>query len=130
MNYFGTVINPSPTLAEKSGAVILNGQALALKYNDLGEVVQCDTEGEVIAGILMPDCSNVINKGDDVSIQIKDIGMGKSGAAINKGDVLMVDATGRLIPATAGKFIVGYALSTVADIDEFISVDIRKCGYR
>lgn len=130
MNYFGTVINPSPTLAEKAGAEILNGQFLALKYNDTGEVVVCDTVGENVAGILMPDCSNVINKGDDVSIQIKDIGMAKSGAAIKKGIELMVDATGKLIPATSGKFIVGYALSSASAVDEIISVDIRKCGYR
>lgn len=130
MNYFGTVINPSPTLAEKAGADILNGQLLALKYNDLGEVVLCDTEGEAIAGILMPDCANSIKKGDDVSIQIKDIGMGKSGAGIKKGDALMVDTSARLVPATSGKFIVGYSLSTVTEADEFISVDIRKCGYR
>lgn len=130
MNYFGTVINSSPTLAEKAGTEILNGQFLALKYNDTGEVVVCDTVGENVAGILMPDCSNVINKGDDVSIQIKDIGMAKSGAAIKKGIELMVDATGKLIPATAGKFIVGYALSSASAADEIISVDIRKCGYR
>jgi len=130
MNYFGTVINSSPTIAEKAGTDILEGQLLALKYNDLGEVVVCDTEGENVAGILMPDCSNVINKGDDVSIQIKDIGMAKSGAAIKKGDELMVDATGKLIPATAGKFIIGYALSSATQADEFISVDIRKSGYK
>lgn len=130
MNYFGTVINSSPTLAEKAGAEILNGQFLALKYTDTGEVVVCDTSGENVAGILMPDCSNVINKGDDVSIQIKDIGMAKSGAAIKKGIELMVDATGKLIPATSGKFIVGYALSSASAADEIISVDIRKCGYR
>ncbi len=62
MNYFGTVINSSSTIAEKAGADILEGQLLALKYNDLGEVVVCDTEGENVAGILMPDCSNVITK--------------------------------------------------------------------
>lgn len=130
MNYFGTIINSSPTLAEKAGIDILNAQFLALKYNDLGEVVPCDTEGENVAGLLMADCSNVISKGDNVSIQIKDIGMGKSGTALKKGTELMTDSTGRLIPAVSGKFIIGYALSNATAADEIISIDIRKCGYR
>lgn len=42
----------------------------------------------------------------------------------------MVDTKGRVIPATAGKFIIGYAMQNALAENEVIEVDIRKCGYK
>ena len=105
MNYFGASINTSSVVAETAGAIMENGAFCAVKYNENGDVVLCDTEGELTAGALLPETAEKINVGDDVTIQIKDIGFCKTGAEIKKGQEVMVDTKGRVIPATAGKFI-------------------------
>lgn len=128
MNYFGSSINRSSTIAEKSGADILCGEFLAVKYNANGNVILCDTKGDNAVGLLLPETTDSVNSGDDVTIQIKDIGMGISGTKINKGDELTVDDKGRLVPAESGNFVLGYAVSSAAEEDELIRVDIRKCG--
>ena len=90
----------------------------------------CDTEGEIVAGIVLPETTQKISAGEDITIQIKDIGLCKVGAEIKKGQEVMVDAQGRVIPATAGTFVVGYAVTTASAENEVIQVDIRKCGYK
>lgn len=128
MNYFGVSINQSPTAAEKAGADISGGEFLAVKYNDDGNVVICDAEGDTAVGILLPETSETVNAGDDVTIQIKDIGMGMSGAEIKKGCELTADSKGRLIPAKSGNFVLGYAVSSAEKENELVRIDIRKCG--
>lgn len=130
MNYFGMSINKSSVLAECAGADIENGAFLAVKYDGNGNIVLNDTEGAVIAGILLPETTSDLKQGQDATIQIKDIGYAKAGAAVKKGAELMADTQGRLITATNGKFIVGFAVSNAEAADEVIQVDIRKCGYK
>ena len=65
-----------------------------------------------------------------MTVQIKDIGLCKSGAEIKKGQEVMTDTQGRVIPATAGKFVIGYAITAATAENEVIQVDIRKCGYK
>ncbi len=130
MNYFGASINTSSVVAEIVGAELENGAFCAVKYDENGAVVLCSTEGEMVAGIVLPETPEKISDGDDVTIQIKDIGYCKAGAEIKKGQEVMVDAKGRVIPATAGKFVIGYAMTSATTEDEIIEVDIRKCGYK
>lgn len=130
MNYFGASINTSSVVAEIAGETIENGAFCAVKYDENGAVVLCSTEGEMVAGIVLPETPEKISDGDDVTIQIKDIGYCKAGAEIKKGQEVMVDAKGRVIPATAGKFVIGYAMTSATTEDEIIEVDIRKCGYK
>lgn len=130
MNYFGASINQSPTIAEKAGAAISVGEFLAVKYDENGFVVVCSEEGEMSVGILLPETAKEIEAGDDVTIQIKDIGMGKSGAKIKKGEELTTDSKGRLIPAQSGHFVLGYAAGACQGEDELVRIDIRKSGYK
>ena len=130
MNYFGVGIITSSVVAEIAGADIENAAFCAVKYDENGNVVLCDTEGEIVAGIVLPETTQKISAGEDITIQIKDIGLCKVGAEIKKGQEVMVDAQGRVIPATAGKFVVGYAVTTASAENEVIQVDIRKCGYK
>ena len=118
MNYFGTSINTASVVAETAGAVIENGAFCAVKYDENGDVMLCDTTAEKI------------NADDDVTMQIKDIGYCKAGAEIKKGQEVMVDTQGRVIPVTAGKFVMGYAMTNATAENEIIEVDIRKCGYK
>ena len=130
MNYFGVGINTSSVVAEIAGADIENAAFCAVKYDENGNVVLCDTEGEIVAGILLPQTTQKLSAGDDVTVQIKDIGYCKAGAEIKKGQEVMTDTQGRVIPATAGKFVIGYAMANATVEDEVIQVDIRKCGYK
>lgn len=129
MNYFGASINQSPVIAERAGAEIAEGALKAVKYDANGDVVLCSVEGENAIGILLPETTNVIAKGGDVTVQIKDIGLGIAGAVIAKGAELMVNHEGKLIPATTGKFIIGYALENVTTTDSFFKLEVRKSGY-
>ena len=130
MNYFGASINTSSVIAEIASTTIQNGAFCAVKYDENGDVVLCDTAGELTAGILLPETAEKINAGEDVTVQIKDIGLCKAGAEIKKGQEVMVDTKGRVIPATAGKFVIGYAMKNATAENEIIEVDIRKCGYK
>ena len=130
MNYMGASINTSSVVAEIAGADIENAAFCAVKYDENGNVVLCDTEGEIVAGVLLPETTQKLSAGDDVTVQIKDIGYCKAGAEIKKGQEVMTDTQGRVIPATAGKFVIGYAMANATAEDEVIQVDIRKCGYK
>lgn len=130
MNYFGASINTASVIAETAGVEIKDGAFKAVKYDANGNVVLCTTEGELAAGILLPETTVTVSSGEDVTIQIKDIGLGVAGGAIEKGAELMVDTTGRLITATTGKFIVGYAMEKVGEVNTAFSVDVRKSGYK
>ncbi len=130
MNYMGASINTSSVVAEIVGAEMEDGAFCAVKYDENGNVVLCSTEGEIVAGILLPETTQKLSAGDDVTVQIKDIGYCKAGAEIKKGQEVMTDTQGRVIPATAGKFVIGYAMANATAEDEVIQVDIRKCGYK
>lgn len=130
MNYFGASINQSPTIAELAGSSISNGAFLLVKYDENGTVSVCDTEGELAAGVLLPETTKAITPGTELTVQIKSIGLVKAGAAIKKGQEIMTDSMGRAIPATSGKFVIGYAMQTASEEDELIQMDIRKSGYK
>lgn len=130
MNYFGASINQTPTVAEQAGTAIKNSSFLIVKYDENGFISVCDTEGELAAGVLLPETTNNVEVGEDVTVQIKDIGLVKTGAAVKKGQEVMTDNKGRAIPALAGKFILGYAVQPALAENEIISVHITKGGYK
>ena len=68
--------------------------------------------------------SGAVAVGDDIDIQIKDIGYVIAGAAITKGAEVMA-ADGLAVPATAGNYVVGIALSAAAK-DDYCRVQITK----
>ena len=57
----------------------------------------------------MPGCDDKVTVGDDLDVQIKDIGAWTAGAAVAYGDELAVGAGGKAVKATAKSFIVGIA---------------------
>lgn len=130
MNYFGASINQTPTVAEQAGESIKNGAFLIVKYDENGNMAVCNAEGELAAGVLLPETTKELVSGEDVTVQIKEIGLVKAGAAIKKGKEVMTDSKGRAVPAASGKFVLGYAMQEAAAEDEVIQVDIRKSGYK
>ena len=132
-NFNGVQINQSVTIVEQAGAEIADARNRILAYDKDGNVVLAADGSAVLVGIALigagiNDISGVesgkVNAGDDVDIQIKDIGYVIAGAAITKGAEVMA-ADGLAVPATAGNYVVGIALSAAAK-DDYCRVQITK----
>lgn len=126
MSYNGTGINNSATIVAKAAADIAAGAFLAATLTASGLAVA--KAGEAAIGIFIPETENV-KAGQDANAQVKDIGLAKTGAAVNAGDLLASDANGKLVKGTAGAFAIAAALETATAADQVISVQICKAGY-
>gem|GEM_PF-1952094 len=123
MNYLATSINESPVLAFPAGSDLgdVRGKAVSLDEN---ETLLLTASGKIPLGIaILGNPENVV-KDDTVTVQIKDVGCVKAGAAVKSGDVLTVDATGFFIPATSGNY---YAIALESGAkDAFIRAILRN----
>lgn len=125
--YNGSTINDSATIVGAANAAISGGEFLAAKFTS-GKIAKCSVSGESAMGIIIPG-QDSIAEGDDVTVQIKDIGYWKCGAVINAGSELMTDANGCAIVATSGGFILAIALEAGVS-GQIIKVQIAKLGYK
>lgn len=126
--YLGSSINDSPTIVLPAGDNIENARAIALAIKD-GAVIKPEAGAHVI-GISLIETDETVDKGIDVDIQIKDIGKWVAGEEITVGTELAADAEGRAVPAKAGDFIVGVALSNASEAGTWVKVQIIKAGYK
>ena len=55
------------------------------------------TAGKNAIGIVLPGCDDKVTAGDDLDVQIKDIGAWTAGAAVAYGDELAVGAGGKAV---------------------------------
>lgn len=124
--YFGTTINDSPVIVGKATAKLEDAEFLAVKFDSTGGIVKASTAGENCLGLLPAEQGNIA-AGDDVTVQIKECGLWKTGAAVAAGAELAVDANGKCKTATAGQFILAIALEAAAAADAVIKVQIIKC---
>lgn len=124
--FIGTSINESPTIAAQAAGAITGGALLAAVIDSTGASVA--TAGAAAAGLLIPETDDVV-AGDTVTIQVKDIGLWKAGAAVEAGALLASDADGKAVEATAGSFILAQALEAATAADQVIHVQIIKAGY-
>lgn len=132
-NFNGSQINQSVTIVEQAGADIEDVRNRILTYDENGDVILATDGTAIPAGIAIIEAglndisgaeSGKVLVGDDVDIQIKDIGYVLAGAAITKGTEVMA-STGLAIPATDGNYVVGIALSAAAK-DEYCRVQIAR----
>ena len=77
MSYYGTTINDSAVIVVKAGEEIPAPAFLAVGAD--GKVA---TAGKNAIGIVMPGCDDKVTVGDDLDVQIKDIGAWTAGAAV------------------------------------------------
>ncbi|RKJ46560.1 DUF2190 family protein [bacterium 1XD8-76] len=132
-NFNGVQINQSVTIVEQAGAEIKDVRNRIVAYDKDGNVVLAADGSAVLVGIALIEAganditgveSGKVNAGDDVDIQIKDIGYILAGGDIAKGDE--VTASGGLaVKAESGNYVVGIALSAV-EKDEYCRVQIMK----
>lgn len=126
--YFGTSINESPTIVLPASEKLENARGIALSVQD-GAVVK-PTAGAHVIGISLIETDEIVEKGGDVDIQIKDVGKWVAGEALTIGTELATNAEGKAVAAKDGDFIVGMALSNATKAGTWIQVQISKAGYK
>lgn len=133
-NFNGVQINQSSTIVEKAGAAIADCRNKIMVYDDNGDVVLATGGTKPIVGIALIESglndisgkdSGSVAVGDDVDIQIKDIGYILAGAEIKKGEEVTSDENGLATKAADGNYVVGIALSAVK-ANEYCRVQIAK----
>lgn len=133
-NYNGVQINPSPTIVEKAGALIEDCRNRIMKYDENGDVVLATAGADIPVGIAIIEAgvndisgveSGKVTKGDDVDIQIKEMGVVLAGATIKKGQEIAAGANGLAAVAASGNYVLGFALENAAE-GEFVPVQIAK----
>ena len=122
-NFNGTMINQSVTIAEKAGADIADVRNLILKYDEDGNVVIAANGTAPLLGLSIIEGgyndisgaeSGKVKKGDDLEIQIKDIGYAIASAEIKKGQEVIATTGGKAAVAKAGEYVIGVALNSVS----------------
>lgn len=126
--YFGTSINESPTIVLPAGEELTDARGIALAIKE-GAVVKPEAGANVI-GLSIIETDETVKKGDDVDIQIKDIGKWAAGEEIATGTELAADKDGKAVAAKDGDFIVAVALSSASEAGTWIKVQIIKAGYK
>lgn len=132
-NFNGVQVNQSVTIVEQAGAAIENVRNRIMAYDKDGNVVLAADGSTVLIGVALIEAgindisgveSGKVNVGDDVDIQIKDIGYILAGGEIAKGNEVTA-SNGLAVKAESGNYVVGIALSTVAK-DDYCRVQIAK----
>lgn len=98
--------------------------AAAEKHIDMA-----DTQGERVLGVSvdMATAGDATN-GRVVNVALLGIAVVEAGAAVARGALLMTNATGQAITATATNRVVGYALSSAANAGEWIQIILAGPG--
>lgn len=133
-NFNGTQINSSVTIVEKSGADIADCRNRILKYDGDGNVVLATAGTDIPVGVALIEagCNDItgqesgkVSVGDNVDIQIKDIGYVLAGAEIAKGSEVAAGADGKAVVAASGNYVLGIALSQ-ASADGYLRIQYSK----
>lgn len=129
MAYLATSINDSPTIVGKLDTDYVDLRGRAMKYDDNGNLTTAKADTDTVIGVvIMTNDKEKLKAGEDVYVQIKDIGHVIVGAAVKVGQELMVDNSGRFIPATSGKRYCAIAMSAATAADQYITAMIGRCG--
>ena len=133
-NFNGVQINPSPTLVEVAGADIADCRNRIMKYDENGKVALATAGTDIPLGIAIIEAgynditgqeSGKVVKGDDVDIQIKEMGVVIAGVEIKKGQEISSGADGLAAVAASGDYVLGIAVSN-ATVGGFLRIQIAK----
>lgn len=133
-NFNGAQLNSSPTITEKAGADIADCRNRIMKYDENGDVILAAAGTDIPAGIAIIEAgyndisgaeSGKAAAGDQIDLQIKDIGYVIAGEDITKGQEITAMEDGAAAVAKAGDFVLGFALSSVKK-DGYCRVQISK----
>lgn len=127
--HIGTTINESPVIVRPAAVDIEAARGIALALDSDGNFA-LPTAGANVVGISLMTTDEKVATGDDITVQIKDIGKWVAGAEITPGTELTTDAEGKAVPATTGNFITAIALSGATSAGTLVKCQIVKAGYK
>lgn len=127
--FISTGINDTPTIVGKAGIPLVGAAFHAAVFDAAGDIVPAGAGANAV-GLFVPTTPDVVAAGADVNVQIKDIGLWVTGAAVLAGAEVASNAAGQAITAAANAFIVGIALETATAAGQIIKVQIVKAGYK
>lgn len=134
VNYNGMQMNPSATIVDEAAAKVEDARCKIFAYDSNGKLVLATDGSKPLVGIATIEVgvnditgakSGEISAGDDIDIQIKDIGFVIAGATIAKGDEITSDENGEAKKAVAGDYVIGFALNAV-EKGGFVKIQISK----
>lgn len=125
MAYTAASISTSPTIVAPAAADA-DVRCKAIKLDTSGNAVVASVAGEAVMGIAIITNDEVVKKGNDVDIQVKEIGLALAGGVIAPGDELSASTDGSLVKASEGHFVVATALEAAATEGRLIRVQITK----
>ena len=117
-NFNGVQVNQSVTIVEQAGAAIEDVRNRIMAYDKDGNVVLAADGSTVLIGVALIEAgmndisgaeSGKVTIGDDVDIQIKDIGYILAGGEIAKGNEVTA-SNGLAVKAESGDYVVGIAI--------------------
>ncbi len=123
-NFNGVQINSSATIVEQAKEAIDDVRNRIVKYDVDGSVSLAASGRDIPIGIAVIEAgyndisgneSGKIEAGDDIDIQIKDIGYVLAGSYIEKGNCITAGPEGKAVKAAAGDFALGIALGEAAE---------------
>lgn len=98
-----------------------------IKFDANGNLVQCDTDGEKAYGVSKFSVSNAeIALGKGVSALTQGRATVMAAEAINAGDPVATDATGKAVVADSGDFVLGMCDLAAAGANDECTVDLSK----
>ena len=133
-NYNGVQINQSVTIVGQAGAAIEDVRNRIVKFDENGNVALATAGTDIPVGIALIEggynditgaTSGMVVAGDDIDIQIKDMGVVLAGAEIKKGQEVTAGANGLAAVAASGNYVLGFALED-AKADEYLHIQIAK----
>ena len=124
--FISTGINDSPVITGKAASQMANAAFYAAKFDDDGNITHAG-KGENAIGLFIATTPELVNAGDDVTVQIKDIGLWVTGDAVAAGAELTSDANGAAVTPEQGDYVTAIALEAAA-AGQVIKVQIVKSG--
>lgn len=121
--YTGTQINDTATYVFKAAAEIADPRSKAIVVTSSGAAVATGATAPIMGiGLITNDFP--IAAGEDVHVQIKEIGYIEAGGTITAGAVVTADSNGKAVVATSGN-VLGIAMAAGVAGDK-VPVQIAK----
>ncbi len=117
--------SPGEKLTGKRAAADLS--ALQFRFvvlNASGFIAQNITVGGLVIGVLQ----NKPGNNQPAEVMVTGVSKVVAGAAVPEGAAVTSDAVGRVVPAAAGNYRIGVAVSAAAGAGEVISVRLLHAG--
>lgn len=126
MTFLNDFVMSSPVMSFEAGEEIVEGRHCAVMFDESGSVVLADSAVDAF-GILLSTTPVFVEKGEAVSVLVKDIAYLEVEEEISAGDFVSVNENGKGVKAEEGDVVFGRAVTSVYG-SGLVQVQIQACG--